>query len=50
MTRKQLVLAFLLVSLAQWLLLGCAAPRPTTCLKVVGDDLGRVEYTAQLTF
>jgi hypothetical protein len=50
MNRKQLIVAFILVSIAQWLLLGCATPRPTTCLKVVGDDIGNVEYTAQLTF
>ena len=47
MTRKQLVLAFLLVSLAQWLLLGCAAPRPHVTLKVIGA-VDTVEYVAQL--
>jgi hypothetical protein len=45
MTRKQLVLAFVLISLAQWLLLGCASPRVT--LQFSGERDG-VEYIAQV--
>jgi hypothetical protein len=51
MSRKQLVIAFLIVSALQWLLLGCAAPRampqPHVTLKVIGDA-DSVEYVAQL--
>lgn len=53
MTRKQLVLAFVVISALQWLLLGCAAPgadrpQPHVCLKVVGTPGEDVTYTASL--
>jgi hypothetical protein len=45
MTRNQLVLAFILISILQWVLMGCAAPRVIVQVSVDRDD---VEYVAQL--
>lgn len=47
MTRPQLIIAFVVVSLLQWLLLGCAAPRIT--VQIVGER-DSVQYVAKAEF
>lgn len=46
MTRNQLVLAFILISILQWII-GCSAPRVIVRVEVDRDD---VEYVAQVQF